>query len=113
MSGIYGVFQDAKKDLEVPNGLDEHFKPLLEYEEMFFAELPVLEHRGRVFQVKTRKERGIDEFISYVKDQLGNGMSFYLYNILWQPPFEVLGEKVDGHFISRFAVFNWKNEEEE
>lgn len=113
LGGVFGAFQKAMGNPEIPSQTIDYLQPLLAYDELFFSELPTFEHRGKSFCVKTRKERGIDDFIAYIKEQLKNGTSVYLHNILWQPPYEVLGIKTSGHFMTRFALFNWKPEEKQ
>lgn len=111
LGGLFGMFQKAMGDPEILAEMSEAIQPLLVHDELFFSELPTCSHRGRELSMKRRKQRSLDEFLSDSKRKLEEGKSIYLHNILWQPPYEVMGIRNEGYVMTMTAEFNWKNDE--
>lgn len=105
LGGMFGQFQKAMGDTDVPQEVDAYLGELAESGEVFYVGTPTFmcDDDPLSFSTVRRKERNPEAMLEKFKGYLKEGRRLYIHSIWRQPAYEVFGFKTESFLMTQFA----------
>lgn len=112
LGGMFGAFQKAMGETDVPQEIETYLGALAEHGEVFYVGMPTFlaDDSDLAYSTVRRKERSPEAMLEKFKGYLKEGRRLYIHSIARQPACELpgFGIKAEEFLMTQFAVLDRK-----